>query len=96
MPKPPITIKGVEYTSTPRNVQITFRELVAAVDAHLRAAAEIPADAYLNTRNQLVCDDSEWRHGSVGTEILDVNPSVEQVSILKFLTKLNSYMIKYE
>lgn len=81
-----IRLKGFRREDV--EVTVSFRDLVEGVCAELRQRYKIPGDARLSPEGWMVCDERDWRHGSVGTDILSKEPTPDQVAGLKMLKEL--------
>jgi hypothetical protein len=72
-------------------IVVPLRDVQDAYLEALRRHYSIPGDAYLDDKGRMVCDERGWRHGSVGTDILDANPSEEVVKALQFIALMKTY-----
>lgn len=90
-----LRVTGQRYVA-PEEVQVRIRDFMQAFCGALRQKYGIDGDAYLNSKGQLVCDERGWRHGSVGTDMLDAKPSAEKVRVMRFMEQLNSYVMELE
>lgn len=75
-------------------MDVTFAEVARLVAKEIRTRKDIPSDARLEN-GKMVCDERDHRHGSVGTEILEDNPSAETIDALNFIKRLDAYVLEF-
>lgn len=87
-----IVIRGEKVTREHVDVNVSLRDLAGAISYEIRKHHNIDSDAYVDSKNRLVCDDRNWRHGSIGTDILKENASDTDIKVLNFLSELSNYV----
>ena len=84
-------ITGTKTTHEKVNIQLEIGEIFNALSMELRRRYCIPSDAYIDKETgYMVCDERNWRHGSVGTDILDKVPSSDKIAVLEALADMRS------
>jgi len=68
---------------------------IKAVELSAKKILKIDSDAYIRQSDGwLVCEERNWRHGSVGTDVLDKNPSAQVVAVLTKIDELKELLLK--
>ena len=61
----------------------------------VRKILKVDSDAYIRKEDGwLVCEERNWRHGSVGTDVLDRNPPENVVKLLTLVDELKDLLLK--
>ncbi len=87
-------ITGTETTYRTVKLDVDLKLVFQAVEMEIKRRLKIDSDAYLNSHNQVVCEERDWRHGSVGVDMLDANPDEYVVYFLSNISNLRNIINK--
>lgn len=87
-------ITGLERSTRSVKLEVDLKTIFASMELDVKRRLKIDSDAYLNSSNQLVCDERDWRHGSVGQDMLNPNPDEYVVYVLSNLDNLREIINK--
>jgi hypothetical protein len=74
---PPLVALEGDLPRERAKVHLHYSTVMEETCRIIRTRLGIPHDAYLDPKGRLVCDERDHRHGSIGEDLLDPEPSAE-------------------